>query len=429
MNNIPSPAADKNKPADPKSPQAPVTVSKPKPPPLFRRIDWIALLVAFGAVWIIYILTLAPEVTLEDSGELCTGSFYAGIPHPPGYPFWALYSWLWTVILPIGNIAWRVEVGESFAAAMACGMVALMVSRGSSMFIEGIDFLKNLDRKAETAIGLVCGIVSGILFGLGSTMWSESVAINRISLFGAPWIMLVAVCLMRWIHSPHQRRYLYVAWFCFGICTTIHQTLLIASLAVEVGMIAANKRMGRTFCLGNSICFIAGLIAFNSKVSPAINDLDYMFKFIFWAVGLASIAGYIILSILTRETPQEFYVDGSLAASLLLAGYAALGGGSVYLALAVIAFGAFVWFTVTTWKLGHEAVSMLLCGFLVILGASFYFYEPISGMTNPPMEWGYPRTVEGFFHALERGQYEKSHPTDLFSADGRGPAWAINSGS
>ena len=29
------------------------------------------------------------------------------------------------------------------------------------------------------------------------------------------------------------------------------------------------------------------------------------------------------------------------------------------------------------------------------------------------MQWGYPRTVDGFFHALSRGQYEKSNPTDI----------------
>ena len=29
-------------------------------------------------MWTIYLLTLAPEVTLEDAGELITGSVYAG---------------------------------------------------------------------------------------------------------------------------------------------------------------------------------------------------------------------------------------------------------------------------------------------------------------------------------------------------------------
>ncbi len=53
-------------------------------------------------------------------------------------------------------------------------------------------------------------------------------------------------------------------------------------------------------------------------------------------------------------------------------------------------------------------------GLLWLAGASFYFYEPLAGMTNPPMEWGYPRTVAGFFEALSRGQYNKVVPTDIF---------------
>src|SRR5882757_8778542 len=171
---------------------APAPVPVPgRVPPLFRKIDWFALALAFGAVWIVYFLTLAPELTLEDSGELCTGAYYAGIPHPPGYPFWTLYAWFWTAILPVGNVAWRGEVGEATAAALACGLVALMVSRGSSMLIEGIEDLKSLTGKWENAICLVSGTVAGLLLGLGGVMWSESVAINRISLFGTPWMMLV----------------------------------------------------------------------------------------------------------------------------------------------------------------------------------------------------------------------------------------------
>ena len=102
----------------------------------------------------------------------------------------------------------------------------------------------------------------------------------------------------------------------------------------------------------------------------------------------------------------------------MLAVCAVVGGGAFCAVLSLAALGSCIWFTVTTWKLGHEPLVMIICGTLVVLGASFYFYEPVSGMTNPPMEWGYPRTVEGFFHALERGQYEKSHPTDLFTVDG-----------
>jgi tetratricopeptide (TPR) repeat protein len=68
--------------------------------------------------------------------------------------------------------------------------------------------------------------------------------------------------------------------------------------------------------------------------------------------------------------------------------------------------------------MGTEWKAVILIGLLSFCGASFYFYEAISGMTNPPMEWGYPRTVEGFWHALSRGQYEKINPTDVFKDPG-----------
>ena len=35
------------------------------------------------------------------------------------------------------------------------------------------------------------------------------------------------------------------------------------------------------------------------------------------------------------------------------------------------------------------------------------------------MQWGYPRTVEGFWHALSRGQYEQPNPTNLLTEPGR----------
>src|SRR5580704_10354667 len=125
---------------------------KPAVAPLFRRIDWLTLGVAFVAVWAVYFLTLAPEVTLEDSGELCTGSFYAGIPHPPGYPVWTIYTWLFTVLVPYSNIAWRVGLSSAVAGSLACGLIAFLVSRGSSMMIEGIADLKNIERRWENLI-------------------------------------------------------------------------------------------------------------------------------------------------------------------------------------------------------------------------------------------------------------------------------------
>ena len=337
--------------------------------PLFRKIDWLALFITFAVIWTVYFLTLAPEQTLEDSGELCTGSFYAGIPHPPGYPFWAIYSWLWTKLLVIGNVAWRVEVGEATAAAFACGLVAFMVSRGSSMFMEGIEELKNITGKWENIICVVSGTVAGLLLGFGGVMWSESVAINRISPFGLPWMMIVLLCILRWIYAPHQRGYLYCAMFFFGICLTIHQTLLVAAMGIEVAVAATQPRLGRDLFLGNSIVYVLGLIA-NSTHFTNMLDTAPMVLLIYHTVGIASTA-------------------------------------------------AWIWLGFKTKGLGGEWKAILFMGLLWVAGASFFFYEPIAGMTDPPMQWGYPRTVEGFFHALSRGQYEKASPSDVIHDPGR----------
>ena len=323
------------------------------------------MLVAFGIVWIVYFLTLAPEVTLEDSGELTTASYWAGIPHPPGYPFWTIYTWLWTVLVPFRNIAWRVGLAEASTAAMACGVLALMVSRGSSMLMEGIEELKGMTGKWEGAVCMVSGVAAGLMMGFGSSMWKESVVVNRISLFGVPWLMLVLVCMLRWIYAPHQRRYLYAAMFFFGICATIHQTLTLAAMGIEIGIAMCQVRLGRDLFLVNSLVWIGALIAKGAGLLPGLSGANPMILTIFNTVGIVSVI-------------------------------------------------ACVWLTIQTASIGTEWKAVILMGVLWVAGASFYFYEPLAGMTNPPMEWGYPRTVEGFWHALSRGQYDKVNPTDVF---------------
>src|ERR1041384_692152 len=133
------------------SPKGATVVATPPPPPasgtvrvttalpktkLFRQIDWITFAATTLVVFIGYYLTMAPDLTLEDSGELAVGSFYAGVPHPPGYPVWTIFTWLFTVLFPVANIAYRVGVASAVSGALASGFLAFMVSRGSSMMIE-----------------------------------------------------------------------------------------------------------------------------------------------------------------------------------------------------------------------------------------------------------------------------------------------------
>jgi len=59
------------------------------------------------------------------------------------------------------------------------------------------------------------------------------------------------------------------------------------------------------------------------------------------------------------------------------------------------------------WAVLPNGRTVALSAFFTQLGVSFYAYMPIvSELRNPPMNWGYPRTWDGFKHAITRGQYE-----------------------
>jgi tetratricopeptide (TPR) repeat protein len=426
MNSQPSPKFAAAKPLRP-APAAPVMPPPMnlKVAPLFRPVDWLALLICFAVVQTIYISTLAPELGLEDSGELLTGSFYAGIPHPPGYPVWAIYSWLWTRLVPFGNVAFRVELGQAAAMGFGCSLIAMMVSRGSSMLMEGIEELKGMVGKWESAICAVCGVTAGLLMALDNVMWKESVIINRASEFGVPWLILVLLCMMRWIYAPHQRRYLFYAMFFFGICATIHQTLIVAAMGLEIGIACTQPKLGRDLFFYNSLVWVAARAAAVSGVWSAFAQVNPTVMGIFNTIGVCSVLACLGLAI-----PLRFYSPWTKKDAILSwcgAGVLALGifvywgvakdhGGPSFAAMFCAAAGLV--FVIWLLRLLSEWPACLIMGVLWVLGASFYFYEAIAGMTNPPMEWGYPRTVEGFFHALTRGQYDKINPTNIIADPG-----------
>jgi tetratricopeptide (TPR) repeat protein len=419
--------ASKNPPAapgksnDPKAPapaKAPVVPAPPAVvPPLFRRMDWVSFTVTTLLVFIGYWWTLAPDLKLEDCGELAVGSMYAGVPHPPGYPVWTIYSWFFT-LLPISNIAYRVALSSAVAGAFSCGLVALMVSRGSSMFIVFIAELKALDRRWENALCVISGFVAGMLIGFNGFMWSQAVIVEVYTL-SVLSLALVLVCLLRWIYAPHQRRYLYWALFWFGICFNNHQSLLVIALGIEVAVTAVSPKLGRNFWMWNVVFYLGGLGANFSMLTE--ND---PLKVIFHLVGLGSLAAYIFLLIKTKIRATEFFRDlllvvslGSVALILLsitnyVTAFEYRKGLFVLFILLTLGFiGALFYLIRENRKWGNEWLTTFLGGWAWAVGLAFYLYMALASMSNPPLNWGYPRTVTGFFHAFTRGQYERIHPT------------------
>ena len=413
-----------------RAPPGPVgPVPKPVTPPLFRKIDWLTFAITTLLVFTGYFLTLSPDLTLEDCGELAVGSFYAGVPHPPGYPVWTIYTWFFTQFLPVSNIAFRVAVSSAVAGSLGCGLMALMVSRGSSMMIEGIAQLKTIERRWENALCVVSGFVAGMLLGFNGFMWSQAVIVevyplSVLSLAG------VLVCLMRWVYAPHQRRYLYLAFFFFGICFNNHQSLLVTALALEVAVIAVQPRLGRELFFWNVVIYLGGFAANLAGFMPLLSD-NLPVQVIYHTIGIGSGVVWAWLAFKTKLRAIEFGRD---LAMVLVVAYLAFLLGHITNFITMFRYqgdistlktGKFIFFNMVgagsiagfiyliraAKTPGREWVAALICGGAWLFGAAFYLYMPLASMSNPPMNWGYPRTVTGFFHAFTRGQYERIHPT------------------
>ena len=349
---------------------------------------------------------------------MAVASFYAGIPHPPGYPVWTLWSWFFTVILPFSNIAWRVAVSSAVAGALACGLLGLLVSRGSSMMMEGIADLKNIDRRWESAICVVAGFVAGTLQAFDGYMWSQSIIVEVYALTVLS-LMTVLLGLLRWTYAPHQHRYLYLAFFMYGIGFNNHQSLLVIALGMEVLVVMVQPKLARELFFWNTILFLAVL-----GMQPSLLTDNKALMVIFWLIGLVSFGVWLWLAVTTRKRLIELGRDLCMVGSL---GYVAVvlgvitswittfenskGGFFLFNVLGIACIVAFVRLVQLTRTQSWEWLKALGCGSSWFLGAAFYLYMPLAGATNPPMQWGYPRTLEGFVHAITRGQYERIRPT------------------
>jgi hypothetical protein len=101
--------ADNSDTNEPSGHQPPGVLTASNNVPFFQRTDWLSFAIATALVLAVYLWTLAPDVTLEDSGSFSVAAQYAGVPQVPGFPVWTVYGWLFTKLLPFSNIAWRVS--------------------------------------------------------------------------------------------------------------------------------------------------------------------------------------------------------------------------------------------------------------------------------------------------------------------------------
>jgi thioredoxin-like negative regulator of GroEL len=328
------------------------------------RVDWAAfwtsLVVSFG----VFFYTLAPSVTLEDGGELAVAGDWLGVPHPPGYPSWSMLAWVFARLFSFvtfrgqPNPSYGIAMLSAVSGAIASGLAAMLICRsGRDILRRSGRISHNMGAGIEHIICWTGGVSASLLFAFTPIMWSQSVIVEVYSLNA---LILIAVMLLvyRWMCRPSDK-ILFLTALIFGVGLTNYQVLLLAALSLAILIMFRDFELFRDFAVtGGPI--VAVLLLMRQGVLPAIQ----------------------------HPTHPSMYIYLGLNGALLVLAYFLLPRGRTV------------------------AITILMAE----IGVSVYAYMPIvSDLRNPPMNWGYPRTWEGFQHAVSRGQYEKIVPVDIFS--------------
>jgi hypothetical protein len=161
--------------------------------------DAITVVVTVVAVLAVYIATLAPGLiggVGVDTPRFQYLGHILGVPHNPGYPLYLVLSNLFSQ-LPIGTIAYRVNLLSAVCGALAVGILVRLL----------LDF--GCGRWLAAAIALACAFAP--------IFWSQSI-IAEVYTLHAALFLAVLLNLLRWGRTRRPANFFWaMAWFALAL--------------------------------------------------------------------------------------------------------------------------------------------------------------------------------------------------------------------
>ena len=161
----------------------------------------------------LYVVTLAPTVTLVDSGELIFAATRLDIPHPPGTPLYVLLGYLFSR-LPWGSPAFRLNLMSAVFAALAAAALLLLALR---TFQEQQEEVRSSHHKrpptGTTGIQIASATVAALSYTMSATLWSYATVAEVYTLNTA----LLVLALFFFFGSNLRPAFLF-----FGLALAVH---------------------------------------------------------------------------------------------------------------------------------------------------------------------------------------------------------------
>ncbi|PZR72991.1 MAG: hypothetical protein DLM73_11840 [Chthoniobacterales bacterium] len=258
-------------------------MERPPNSTISQRLIWSCAGLVFCVSLAFYGWTLAPTVTLVDSGELIVAARTLGVAHPPGFPLYLILAHLASMV-PLGNVAIRVNFTSALFAALASATLTLVVAElmVTSQFTSGRRGRAKVARKNKgnapgadvveamhsKTVVLIPAIASGLLLAFSRTLWSYA-TIAEVYTLNSLLILLIFFLMFRWRRRIVEANkaseltttladydyLLYAAAFLFGLALGVHHVTV--GLTLPALAIIVYSTQGRKFFLSTRLLYAA----------------------------------------------------------------------------------------------------------------------------------------------------------------------------
>lgn len=198
--------------------------------------DALASLWLFALAFVLYFQTLAPSVVgpFDDSLEIQYVVPRLGILHPTGYPLYTILGKLFTLLVPIHDVAFRLNLFSALCAALTVACVYLVVQR--------------------LVTARAAAFVAALTFAVGKTFWAQAVVAEVYAL------QMLLVALILWLTLEYGIRHthytLYALAFVMGLGLTHHRLSVLLYPAIALYLVLVD----RAGVLGWKVLARAGLV-------------------------------------------------------------------------------------------------------------------------------------------------------------------------
>ena len=231
-------------------------------PPALTLWDTLTAVSLTALSAILYVRTCAPSLLFGDSGEFQFVPYILGIAHPTGYPLYVMLGWLWSHLLPLGNVAYRMNLFSSFWAALTVGISFLLIRSFTTRTVGGRDRVP-----ARVAAG-----IASATFAVSQTFWGQAV-IAEVYTLHAFLVVLVLLLFLHWTQAPLRRGRIIALAFTFGLALTHHRTILalLPGMLVCFLLLRPGREQGVSVALSRAhVLWREGLIGVTCLLAPLL---------------------------------------------------------------------------------------------------------------------------------------------------------------